>query len=138
MAGWNLSQGYYQKDYLTEDEIWTTLNSILSSKSHKTTSYKYCFLKSLLDNIFNVNEELILDFDKIFMKFTEVYWNLVAKHKLSQIQSNSNMKRSRVEIIIDSFINRYNFEGDFSFEGLNNTLQLELIKKLGQSAVNML
>src|SRR5690242_10624208 len=104
MSGWNLSQGHYLKEHISEDDIWAIFNHIFSSKSAKTTTYKYCFLKCLLDNIFNVDEYLTLDFDKIFAHFTEVYWNLVAKHKLCQVQGNSQWQKSSVEIIIEGFL----------------------------------
>jgi 5-methylcytosine-specific restriction endonuclease McrA len=131
MPGWNLSEGDYRKGFLSEDEIWAILNSVFSPKSYKTTTYKFCFLKSLLDNIFNVDENLTISFEELFLKFTEVYWSLIAKHKLCQIQGSSQRQKSSVEIIIINFLNEYKLDGDLAFEGLKKDFQFKLMKKVG-------
>lgn len=131
MAGWELNEGCFKEGKISDDEIWSTINHIFSAKSSKTTTYKYCFLKSILDNIFNVDDNLNIGFDKIFLRFTEVYWNLIVRHKLCQIQANSRQKKSSVEIVIEDFVKKYSFGEDFAFEGLRSDLQLELCKKVG-------
>ncbi|MEI8216548.1 MAG: HNH endonuclease domain-containing protein [Eubacteriales bacterium] len=132
IMSWNLKEGHYTKENISEDEIWGIFNSIFSSKTHNTTTYKYCFLKCLVDNIFNVDEKLSLEFDVVFTRFTEVYWNLVVRHKLRQIQENSQWQRSAVEEIIENFLNKYDFSREFAFEGLKNNYQLELISQIRQ------
>ncbi|NLX77533.1 MAG: hypothetical protein GXZ01_09250 [Clostridiaceae bacterium] len=51
MEGWKLRRGEWTKECLSEDEIWAKFNHIFSTKSANRTSYKYCFIKSLLENI---------------------------------------------------------------------------------------
>lgn len=101
MSGWNLSEGVCDKEYVSENEFWEIINNILSSKTNKTTSYKFAFFKSLIDNIFNLNGSII-SYDILFERFAEMYWNLVAKYKLVQIQATSRFAKSSVEIIIEN------------------------------------
>ena len=105
MPGWNLNEGQYQKTDLNEDELWQSFNYIFSTKSMNTTSYKFCFIKSILENVFNVDQHYILSFHDVFLKFTEIYWNLIVKFKLSQV--NKCFNKSSVEIIIEDFCNKY-------------------------------
>lgn len=131
MAGWDLKSGKYDERNLSNDEIMAVINYCFSTKTQKTTSYKYAFFKSMLDNLFNVDDKLILTFDKIFSRFTEIYWALVFKHRLYQIQITTRWKQSSVEKIINSFIEKHNFTTFFEFEKLNENLQLELTKNIG-------
>lgn len=126
MAGWNLSEGECSTAHIEENEIWGIINHIFSSKSHNTTSYKFCFLKCLLDNVFNVDENFTIDFNVLFFRFSEIYWNLVSKHKLCQIQANSQWTKSKVENVIENFLLKYSLDNDCPFEALSSDLQIEI------------
>lgn len=43
------------------------------SKSRNDSSYKYGFLKAIIDNLYNVDKDLKLTFDELFSKFGEIY-----------------------------------------------------------------
>ena len=62
MAGYNLTASDITDAYHSEDELWSAINPVFQTKSRNSTSYKYCFLKAILDNIFNVNADLVLPF----------------------------------------------------------------------------
>lgn len=130
MPGWNLVNGECKKENIKDDEIWAIINNIFSNKSYRTTTYKYCFFKCILDNLFNVDESLSLDFITIFTRFAEIYWNLVAKHHLRQIQDNSRWTKSSIEIIIENIISQYKLDNNIIFEALKANIQIELIKKV--------
>ena len=51
MAGWDLSEGICDKDFVSEDDFWEIINNILSSKTNKTTSSKFAFFKALIEYI---------------------------------------------------------------------------------------
>ena len=84
MPGYNLAEGRYEKRTLSEDEMWSAFSNLFSSHSKNSSSYKFGFLKAIMDNLYNVDEKLTLTFDQLFGTFTEVYWNLVLKHGIRQ------------------------------------------------------
>ena len=73
------------------------MERVFSSKSKQSASYKYGFLKAILDNLYNTDENLILTFDQLFSKFAEVYWNLVLKHKIRQAPVIAGGKTTKLE-----------------------------------------
>jgi hypothetical protein len=48
MAGWSLKDGECLNPNASERELWDAVNHFLQS-SRKTTAYKFCFFKNLLD-----------------------------------------------------------------------------------------
>ncbi|MBQ9220460.1 HNH endonuclease [Succinivibrio sp.] len=92
-AGWNLSEGSYDpRRILTEEDLNDIFSVLFSNQSKNTTSYKFGFLKAILDNLYNVDINLSLSFTSIFAKFAESYWNLVLVHKLKQCRGASQGK----------------------------------------------
>lgn len=77
MEGWKLSEGEYLKKPLSENDLSKIFATIFSPTSKNTTSYKFGFIKSLLDNLYNVDSSLCLSFDAVFSTFAESYWNLI-------------------------------------------------------------
>ena len=70
-----------------------------------TTSYKCGFFKALLENLYQVNEELELDYDRIFYSFTKIYWNLCIHRSLWQ--SNNKNQPSEIQKILEGYAERY-------------------------------
>ena len=97
---WDLKVGEINEQYITDETIWTHLNSFFY-QSKMTTSYKCGFFKALLENLYQVNEELELDYDKIFYSFTKIYWNLCIHHSLWQ--SNSKNQPSEIQKILEGY-----------------------------------
>ena len=64
--------------------MWSAFSNLFSSHSKNSSSYKFGFLKAIMDNLYNVDQNLTLTFDQLFGTFTEVYWNLVLKHGIRQ------------------------------------------------------
>ena len=54
MAGWDLSSGDISDVVVFEEEIWRAFNNFFSNNCRKQTTYKYGFLKAILDNLFSV------------------------------------------------------------------------------------
>lgn len=70
-AGWELVKTELVP-FEENDVARNIVLSFLNSKSRKTTSYKFSFFKSILDNLFNVDGDLIIyirDLNYIFSKF---------------------------------------------------------------------
>ncbi len=133
MQGWKLAQGEYRKKVLTEDEIWAKFNHIFSTKSINRTSYKFCFIKSLLENVFNADDEGYISFDDIYEKFTEIYWYLTVKYNLRQGDSginNPEMKTS-VERVFDTFFEKYPLlTPEMSFEAIDEELRYGMVMEV--------
>ena len=55
----NVKEDYH--DYLTD------IMHCMNSNARKTASYKYVFFKSILDNLFNVNEMICLEIFLLFI-----------------------------------------------------------------------
>lgn len=132
MAGWNTNVVKVKMDNFSEDELWHLFNAMLSSKSNKKTSYKFCFLKALIDNIFNVNENLELSFFTVFERFTEIYWNLCVKYELLQIEQSNRYDEARVEKILREVKTQYQLVEETSFEALQDNLRINLTKLIAK------
>lgn len=139
-----MSQTNWNSDYnnvtfksFSEDEVIALVNRVLSADNSKhTTSYKYAFFKSILDNVFNVDVNImLLTYDQIAARFTEIYWNLVLKYHLRQQPKSKQHEYTSVEKELFVFCDKYNFDYSdklaiFPFESLRSDLQLEIIKKI--------
>ncbi len=123
VAGHDLKEGQYDPRQLNSDEIWQNLSIVFTSRSRNSTSYKYGFLKAILDNLYNVNEELVLTFDQLFSKFAEIYWNLVTKYKVEQMPGE---KTSAVETVLRSFVVKEHIAEGVPFENLKDSQKVKL------------
>jgi hypothetical protein len=63
MAGYELAEGRYKNRTLSDDEMWSAFSNLFSSHSKNSSSYKFGFLKAIMDNLYNVDENLTLTFD---------------------------------------------------------------------------
>lgn len=125
---------------LSEPDVISIVNRALSSgNSQHTTSYKYAFFKSILDNVFNVDlETMFLSYEQIASRFTEIYWNLVLKYHLRQQIKTAQHEYTSVEKELFAFCDKYSFDYSsklsiFPFESLRADLQIEItgaIKKM--------
>ena len=118
MSGFNLKEGQYNNRPLSDDEMWSAFSYVFSSNSKNSTSYKFGFLKSILDNLYNVDSELRLTFDQLFTKFAEVYWNLILKYNLRQSPKTSDNKMTYIEQILYSAASIYKIADGVPFEKL--------------------
>ena len=60
-----------------------------SDSCPKTSTYKFGFIKAILDNLLSVipsNLGMELTFEDLFSKFAENYWNLITKYYLKQLR----------------------------------------------------
>lgn len=122
---WDLKVGEIKSQYITDDIIWMNLNNFFYA-SNMTTSYKYGFFKALLENLYQVNENFELDYDRIFYSFTKIYWNLCIHHSLWQ--SNSKKQPSKIQKVLEMYTEKYQIPREWKFDQLPNQLQLEIIR----------
>ena len=81
VSGWDSKENLLPFKTLSDQDVITLINHALLGNLKHTTSYKFVFFKSILDNLFNVDldsqPECFLNFDSISLRFAEIYWNLI-------------------------------------------------------------
>ncbi len=137
MEGSKLSCGEYDKRPISDDEMWSAFATLFSSKSRKDTTYKYGFLKSIIDNLYNIDSNYMLTFDQLFSKFGEVYWNLVLKYGLRQKAVTENRSNgSYLEQILNEAAVKYNIIEPIPYESLTQDMMDDIAKKVKQKCKN--
>lgn len=125
---YKLQVGEMKANYLTDKEIWGHFNFIFSTKSKNSTTYKFVLIKSLIENLYNINENLELSYDILFSSFSKIYWNLVIHHNLNQI--NKLGSRAEVQTILLEAQLKYAIPNTFVFDKLSDELQTWIINKV--------
>ena len=72
---------------LSEADVIALVNRALSGNSHHTTTYKYAFFKSLLDNVFNVDlQTMLLPYENLASRFTsQIFYNTFCSDKIRAV-----------------------------------------------------
>lgn len=130
MSGYNLTEGQYENRTLSDDEMWSAFSNLFSSHSKNSSSYKYGFLKAIMDNLYNVDQNLTLTFDQLFGTFTEVYWNLVLKHGIRQQPIIERSNGTYLEQALSATAARYAITADVPFESISDEAKIEVCKKV--------
>lgn len=128
-AGASLKYGEYRTGQISDDEMWSAFAFTFSSKASHAASYKYGFLKSILDNLYNTDENLMLTFDQLFSKFTEIYWNLVLKYNIRQGPVGKTGKSTMLEQVLWEAKNKFQIE-DIPFESLTLNMNQYICHKV--------
>ena len=125
-AGYVLSEGQYKTGYYTDDELWTAFSRVFSSQSKNSSSYKFGFLKSILDNLYNVDADLKLTFDQLFSKFAEIYWNLILKYHIKQMAYFKNGRSTYLEQILQNAAEKYQIKEPIPYESLSPSMMVNI------------
>lgn len=131
-AGWELKNGEILDFEATDEKYWSLFNFVFGSGAKKTNTYKFGLIKSLLDNLLNVEETpngLYLSYHDIFKKFTENYWNLVIEFGIWQMKGG----RSKIETILNSEFNKTLLPYTVVFTSLHKEQQKKIISKVSKS-----
>ncbi len=126
----DLNEGKYKDLQLTEEQMWGPFAHALSSRASHSASYKFGFLKAILDNIYNVDSDLKLSFDQLFSKFAEIYWNLILKYNLRQSPENINGRKTNLEHVLFDARDKYNIAYGIPYESLSASMALDINKKV--------
>ncbi|WP_209121145.1 HNH endonuclease [Alkalihalobacillus sp. BA299] len=122
-----LKVGELKEFYLTDEEIWRIFTVVLSSKSVKSSTYKYALVKSLIENLYQVNDQFELTYDQLAFSFTKIYWNLIVHHQL--IHQNRG-KTARVVTIIKEEQTKHSIPSEMIFDKIDETLQVRLVRQV--------
>ncbi len=130
MSGYDLGEGTYTKRQLTEDEFSTVFNDMFFGKVKRDTSYKFGFFKAIIDSLDKTDENLILTYDQLFYRFTEIYWNLVLKYDLRQKAKTTDGKEAAVERTIKEELDWYEAMPYVSFEVISDEVKIKIVNKV--------
>ena len=112
--------GYFLKEGELADnsscDFFSCIGHSIFEGKHSTT-YKFGFLKSLLDNLFDgewCGDRYVIDLKKISSTFTTIYWNAVAINKIPQMPLVKGKEASGVtKVIADILTNNPSLEANF-------------------------
>ena len=127
MAGFDLKEGKYEEKAASEDELWSTIAYLFTTYSRNNTSYKYGFLKSILDNLDNVDIDFYLTFDQLFSRFTEIYWELILVYNLRQKAKTYNNRVSAIEKVLLDAKAKYDISEVKSFNNLPEKIKMRIV-----------
>ena len=128
MAGWDKRSGELIGTIVDSSEYQRMFNYVFSDQSKKATTYKFAFVKSLLDSVYSLEPQgdiYCLELNDIFNKFSENYWNLVVKYGLKQHRNSINT--SKIEDILQPYSANYK---DVPYCSLPETERLRIIQKV--------
>lgn len=123
-----LKIGELKEQYMTDEEIWRIFTMVLSSKSVKSSTYKYALIKSLIENLYQTNDHYELTYDQLAYGFTKVYWNLVIHHGLEK--QNRGPKNAKVVNLLKEFQTQYKIPAEFSFDKVSSSSQLKIVSQV--------
>ena len=130
---WNSKSGELNFSSLSDDEYWSLFNFVFSESCHKTSTYKFALLKSILDNLLNntpgENGQLIF-YSDLFAKFAESFWNLVVKYHLHQQKPTAEGKTSKIEQIFGEAIKTNPVLENLEFASIEENARTQLIQKV--------
>lgn len=130
---WNSKFGRLNFSPISDDEYWSLFNFVFSESCHKTSTYKFALLKSILDNLLNntpgENGQLIF-YSDLFAKFAESFWNLVVKYHLHQQKPTAEGKTSKIEQIFSEAVKINPILENLEFASIEENTKLKLIQKV--------
>lgn len=128
--GWKLNEGSVSYETISEDQLWSMIVKTLSNQSHKTTTYKFGLLRTILENLYKVNERLEISFEQISYSFAKLYWNLVIENGFSQGGNSSIEKELR------AFQVKNQIPKGISFDSIFEAQRHEIIKVVEAKVLN--
>lgn len=82
---WDLKVGEIKSTYVTDEDIWKVINNFFS-RTYTTMSYKYGFFKTLIENLYNVTDNLELEYNKLFYSFAKILLELGCSSRIMAIK----------------------------------------------------
>ena len=131
--GYEQKCGKIRKFFANEVELWERFNYVFSDSCRKTSTYKYAFIKAILDNLLSAQPStngLELSYGLLFSKFTENYWNIVIKHNLKQMRNNGTSKITKLEKIFYSVSDKSAVTSKIDFECLSDSDRNKIINEV--------
>lgn len=132
MKYYDLSEGNFKTGKLTENEMWEAFHWLFSDKSVNDSSYKFIFLKSIIDCMDRKDEFDKISFDILFERFTSISWNLVLKYGISQKIKSIGKKATVLEQELQDFLVLNGYDRYVPIEEIDDEKRRKLIFKIKQ------
>ena len=124
--GWNLEVAEYRDVYLTEQDLWRYVQQFLVHSKH-TTTYKHILMKAILESLPETDDSGRVEFLVISRHVAKIYWNLVIKYGLRQI--NSTKSDSGIEEMLKGIQREFQIPSDWHFDKIPQDVQGVIIRK---------
>lgn len=126
------NQGWYKKEGLlkqnSNENLLSCISQSLFSGKH-TTTYKYCFLKSLLDNLYSFDDRYSIDLEIIGKTFVSIYWNMIVVYKIPQMNRYETGAKSIFEKTTEEIIKDRPYLVDVYYDSMKEEDRNEYNKK---------
>lgn len=127
--GWKLNEGTYKLPEISESQIWQIFSFIFSTKSVNRTSYKFGFLKALIESAFEASIDGHISLNDIFERFARIYWSLIVKYNL--VQGDKGIKtKSGIELICYRYIEEYEELRLCDFDMIKTEIKEKLLEEV--------
>ena len=132
MKYYDLNEGEYRKGKLTEDQMWESFRWLFSEKSINDSSYKFIFLKSIIDCMDIEESQGKISFDVVFERFTSISWSLVLKYRINQKVKAKGKKASLLEQDLLDFFESEGYRNYVPISEINRIKWDKLVRKIKQ------
>lgn len=126
MEGWKIKEAEFTEKHLSDEDIWKVFNYVFSSKTGNNTSYKFAFLKSIIEYVYDVNIEGEILLTDVFARFTRIYWYLIIKHKLNQSTNATKGGRASINIIFDKYVTNFRELMYSDYDSINEEIRINI------------
>lgn len=133
MKYYDLSEGNFKTGKLTENEMWEAFHWLFSDKSVNDSSYKFIFLKSIIDCMDRKDEFDKISFYILFERFTSISWKLVLKYGISQKIKSIGKKATVLEQELQDFLVLNGYDRYVPIEEIDDEKRRKLVFKIKQS-----
>lgn len=133
MKYYDLPEGNFKTGKLTENEMWEAFHWLFSDKSVNDSSYKFIFLKSIIDCMDKKDEFDKISFDILFERFTSISWNLVLKYGIVQKVKSAGKKATVLEQELQDFLVLNRYDQHVPMEEIEIEKRKKLVLKIKQS-----
>ncbi|MBB5180263.1 hypothetical protein HNQ44_001691 [Planomicrobium koreense] len=128
--GWKLNEGSVAYEVVSDDQLWSVIVRTLSSKSIKTTTYKFALLRAILENLYKTNFQMDITFTQLAQSFAKLYWNLVIRNGYTQ------GRNAQIEKELREFQIAFRIPEGISFDSVNEIHQKKLVEKIEKNIIN--
>lgn len=132
MKYYDLNDGEYKKGRLTKDQMWEAFRWLFSEKSLNDSSYKFIFLKSIIDCMERKEANGRISFDTLFDRFTSISWSLVLKYRINQKVKARGKKATLLEQDLLDFFVSGGYEKYVPISEISEKSRKKLVKKVKQ------
>lgn len=127
MQGCDLIDGIYSDRKLSNEEMWESFNWLFSKRSKNDSSYKFIFLKAIIDCLDKKDSLGRISFDVLFEDFTKTAWNLVLKYEIAQ---KGKVRDGRITLLERTL--RADYCSADLYENLSNQERNKICRKIKQ------